>query len=288
MKVSDIILEAPQTKSSGKSSGGQKAFSQMTTQLSASSKGLMSNVNGTPTSTSPTNALKTFASDKVAAAQSASKSMWSKFTSSKIFRFFGNKYLGPFVIWLDDMSSINMLFDAGAFNDHGNKAGEVTQQLRTYYTQLLISRMATMWVAWGAASFATGAAVRGLVALIPGLGWLANLAAAVAQVAVYALLNTETVQKYLTFKILENLVPEWINDPIYGFARVFGAVGSTVPAYITQLKRKYIGNGDEKSADASQTKPSTSSAPKAEPKGQPSPAADDDGISGADLAKKLF
>lgn len=328
MKVSEIILEAPQT--------GANAFSQMANQLgnttsstggktsssstgkthkanpnnpnksgttkkfSVGSKGLVSNAGGKQTSVSPKDALKSTAPDKVAVAQTASKSIWSKFTGTKIFRFVTNKYLGPVVIWLDDMSSINELWDAGAFNDHGDKAGEVAQQLRTYYTQLLITRMATMWVAWGTASFATGMAVRGLVALIPGLGWLANLAAFAAQAVVYALLNTEAVQKYLTFKILENLVPEWINDPVYGFARVFGAVGSTVPAYITQLKKKWLSKGPEAAKDAANAAPgavanvardaanAVKNTGKAAVSPSASPSSDDDGISGADLAKKLF
>ena len=306
MKVTEIILEAPQTPQvpnfgtagqnynvtynttpGGKTPTKGAKSSTGGTKFSVGPNGLMANVNGKPTPFSPKDALKKFAANRVASAQKTSGSLWKAFTNSKIFRFFGNKYLGPFLIWLDDMSSINELYDEGMFNDHGDKAGEVTQQLRTYYTQLLITRMGTMWVAWGTASFATGMAVRALVALIPGLGWLANIAAFAAQAVVYALLNTEAVQKFITLKILENLAPEWVNDPIYGVARVVGAAGSTVPAYVTQLKKKYLGGSDEKKADAKAAEPTK---PAAAPASKPStaPAADTDGgMSGADLAKTL-
>jgi len=282
MKVSEIILEAPQT--------GTNAFSQMANQLgggksstggttnttptgkthtanpnnpnnaspkkttpskkkptkfSAGPKGLVSNAGGKSTSVSPKDALKTAAPDKVAVAEKVSGGKWEKFKATKPFKMFGLKTLGPFLIWLDDMSSINELWDAGAFNDHGDKAGEVVQQLRTYYTQLLITRMGTMWVVWGSASFVTGMAVRALVALIPGLGWLANLAAVVAQGAVYLLLNSEVVQKYLTFTILENLAPDWMSNSAYGIARVFGGVGGLIGPYITKLKDKFAKEAPE-------------------------------------------
>lgn len=296
MKVNEIILEAPQVPNFG--TAGQsynvnynlntgkapvKGAAPSTTKFSVGSNGLLANVNGKPTPFSPKDALQKFASGRVAAAKKVSGSLWKSFTGHKLFRFFTNKYLGPFVIWLDDMSSINELFDAGMFNDHGDKAGQVAQQLRTYYTQLLITRMGTMWVAWGTASMATGMAVRALVALIPGIGWLANIAAFAAQAVVYALLNTEAVQKFLTFKILENLAPEWVNDPIYGVARVVGAAGSTVPAYVTQLKKKYLGSDGDKST----AQPSKDTKPAATPAAKPSTPSPSGDVSGADLAKEL-
>jgi hypothetical protein len=148
------------------------------------------------------------------------------------------------------MTSINELWNAGALNDHGDKAGEVAQQLRTYYTQLMITRMATMWVAWGTAMALTGGAVRGLIMLIPGFGWLANVAAVVAQLAVYAALNSEVVQKFLTFTILENLAPEWVNDITYGVARTVGGAGSQVGEFITQLKKKFVTKAPDAAKDA--------------------------------------
>jgi hypothetical protein len=88
-------------------------------------------------------------------------------------------------------------------------------------------------------------AVRVLVALIPGLGWLANLAALAAQGAVYLLLNTETVQKYLTFTILESLAPDLLSDSAYGIARVFGGVGGLIGPYIAKLKDKFAKEAPE-------------------------------------------
>lgn len=300
MKVSEIILEAPQipnfgtagqqynvnynvntgTKPSGKTATPKTGG----TKFSIGPNGLMTNVNGKPTPISPKDALSRFAAKRVAAAQKTSSGLWKTFTNTPVFKFFTNKYLGPFLLWLDDMSAINELWDAGMFNDHGSKAGEVAQQVRTYYTQLLISRMGTMWVAWGAASFATGMAVRALVALIPGLGWLANIAAFAAQLVVYGLLNSETVQKFLTFKVLENLVPEWINDPVYGIARTLGGAGSAVPAYVSQLKKKYLGSD---SKDSAKETPADKQPKATKPASSTKAAEPEDGISGADLAKQL-
>ncbi len=282
--------------SSKKKSSSKKG----TTRFSVGPSGLVSNEGGKSAPISPKDALKAAAPERVSVAQKVSSGLWNKFTNTTLFRLFTNKYLGPIAIWLDDMSHINELYDAGMFNDHGDKAGEVSQQLRTYYTQLFFTRMGTMWVAWGAASLATGAAVRGLVALIPGLGWLANIAAFAAQGVVYALLNYEPVQKFLTLKVLENIVPEWINNPIYGIARVVGASGSMVPAYITKLKDKFLKSAPEVAKSAAQAAPgaaanlardaatavkntgsaiTTPAAPSAPSTGRT--------ISGADLAKEL-
>jgi hypothetical protein len=265
MKIREIILEAPQQMPNFGTAGQQYNVNYTTaatppakksskgtnksTKLKAGPKGLSININGNYTATSPTAALQQVAPNRVAAASQSKESKWKKFQQSRPFKIFGLKTLGPFLIWLEDMSSINELWEAGAFNDHGNKAGEVAQQVRTYYTQLLITRGATMWVAWGTASFATGMAVRGLMALIPGLGWLAGLASFVAQAAVYFILNMEVVQKYLTFTILENLVPEWINDPVYGIAKTLGGFGALVDGALSRAYRKFVSQATDTAKD---------------------------------------
>jgi hypothetical protein len=269
MKIREIILEAPQQMPNFGTAGQSYNVNYNTaatpakaakstakaTKLKAGPKGLSVNVNGNYTTTSPSAALQNLAPTKVAAAKTVKESMWSKFTGTKIGKILTSKYVGPFLIWLDDMSSINELWNAGAFNDHGNKAGEVAQQVRTYYTQLLVTRMGTMWVAWGTAMALTGGAVRGLIMLIPGFGWLANVAAVVAQLAVYAALNSEVVQKFLTFTILENLAPEWVNDITYGVARTVGGAGSQVGEFITQLKKKFVTKAPDAAAATAKAAP---------------------------------
>jgi hypothetical protein len=264
MKIREIILEAPQQMPNFGTAGQSYNVNYNTaaapakaakstakaTKLKAGPKGLSVNVNGKYNITSPSAALQQIAPTKVAAVAAEKASRWQKFSGSKRGRIFTSKYLGPILIWLDDMFSINELWAAGAFNDHGDKAGEVAQQLRTYYTQLLITRGATMWVAWGTASLATGMAVRGLIMLIPGFGWLAGIASFAAQAVVYAALNSEVVQKYLTFTILENLAPEMVNDITYGLSRSLGGSTAALGGFISELKKKFLKQAPDAAKDA--------------------------------------
>ena len=309
MKIREIILEAPQQMPNFGTAGQQYNVNYNTaatpakttkrtakaTKLKAGPKGLSVNVNGKYTNTSPSAALQQVAPTKVTAVAAEKASRWQKFSASKLGRIFTSKYLGPILIWLDDMLSINELWAAGAFNDHGDKAGEVAQQLRAYYTQLLITRGATMWVAWGTASLAAGTAVRGLIMLIPGFGWLAGIASFAAQAVVYAALNSEAVQKYLTFTILENLAPEMVNDITYGLARSLGGSTAVLGGFISQLKKKFLSQSPEIAKDAAVATAKAvpgiatdaGAAIKNTAKSAINPAASEPTISKADLANKL-
>jgi hypothetical protein len=186
--------------------------------------------------------------DKVNRAKSIAAKSWNGFKSTKVFGLFGiEKWLAPLAIWIDDMSAINEMWEAGYFNSYGNKAGEAAQQMRTAHTQLAFSRLATNYLAWFAAAKATGAAVRAIVFLIPGLGWLAGTASLVAQAALFALLQSDAAQKFITLKIIENI--PYLDTAFYESARVVGAGGVAFPALITQIRKKFTGAAADAVAD---------------------------------------
>ena len=302
MKVREIILEAPQT--------GTNAFSQMANQLgrgSSSTGGTTkststgkthtanpnnpnkaANTKTTTSSTGPKVDLKTRPidilskdfPDKVAKAKSSSAKMFSGLKNTKVFNFFGAKWLAPLAIWLDDMSAINELWESGMFNNYGNKAGEVAQQMRTAHTQLAFSRLATNYLAWFAVAKVSGMAARALMALIPGFGWIAGVASFIAQAAMFAFLQTDAAQKFITLKIIENI--PGLDDLTYSVAKTVGSAGAIVPQQITQLRKQYMNKGADampepakKVADKSKDAVNQTTAPSNEPLGAMSDLAKD-------------
>lgn len=236
MKIREIILEAPQQMPNFGTAGQQYNVNYKLDGVKTPAKGAVPKVD---LKTRPTELLSKSMPDKVKKAQSVAAKSWNGFKSTKVYGFFGAKLLAPLAIWLDDMSSINEMWESGYFNSYGNKAGEMAQQMRTAHTQLLFSRLATGYLAWFAIAKATGAATRAIVFLIPGFGWLAGAASFVAQAALFAFLQTDAAQKFITLKIIENI--PYLDDAFYGAAQVVGAGGTAIPAYITQLRKKYTG-----------------------------------------------
>lgn len=237
MKIREIILEAPQQMPNFGTAGQQYNVNYKLGGATTPTKGAAPKVD---LKTRPIDILSKSMPDKVKKVQSVAAKSWNGFKSTKVFRVFGlEKWLVPLAIWIDDMSAINEMWESGYFNNYGNKAGEVAQQMRTAHTQLAFSRLATNYLAWFAAAKVTGAAVRGIMFLIPGLGWLAGTASLVAQAALFALLQSDAAQKFITLKLIENI--PYLDTVFYESARVVGAGGVAFPAIINQLKKKYTG-----------------------------------------------
>lgn len=236
MKIREIILEAPQQMPNFGTAGQSYNVNYKLDGVKTPAKGDAPKVD---LKTRPIDILSKSMPDKVKKAQSVAAKSWNGFKSTKVYGFFGAKWLAPFAIWLDDMSAINEMWESGYFNNYGNKAGEVAQQMRTAHTQLAFSRLATNYLAWFAAAKATGAAVRAIVFLIPGLGWLAGTASLVAQAALFALLQSDAAQKFITLKIIENI--PYLDDIFYASARIVSGLGAGAPPIITQLRKKYTG-----------------------------------------------
>jgi hypothetical protein len=236
MKIREIILEAPQQMPNFGTAGQSYNVNYKLDGVKTPAKGDAPKVD---LKTRPIDILSKSMPDKVKKAQSVAAKSWNGFKSTKVWPYFGAKLVAPIAIWLDDMSAINEMWESGYFNNYGNKAGEMAQQMRTAHTQLLFSRMATGYLVWFAAAKATGAAARGIMLLIPGFGWLAGTAQWVAQAALFAFLQSDAAQKFITLKIIENI--PYLDDAFYGAAQVVGAGGTAIPAYITQLRKKYTG-----------------------------------------------
>jgi hypothetical protein len=241
MKIREIILEAPQQMpnfgTAGQSYNVNYKLGGATTPAKGAAPVTPPKVD---LKTRPTDILSKILPDKVEKAKLTAAKSWNALKADRMYRLFGAKLLAPILIWLDDMSAINVLWEEGQFNNHGNKAGEVAQQMRTAHTQLLFSRMATGYLAWFAVAKATGGAARALIFLIPGLGWLAGTASFVAQAAMFVLLQSDAVQKFITLQIIEN-IPH-VNDLTHSAAKVVaGGVGVWVPQFINKLKKKYTG-----------------------------------------------
>jgi hypothetical protein len=236
MKIREIILEAPQQMPNFGTAGQQYNVNYKLGGATTPTKGAAPKVD---LKTRPIDLLSKSMPDKVKKAQSVAAKSWNGFKSTKVSRLFGAKLVAPIAIWLDDMSAINEMWESGYFNSYGNKAGEVAQQMRTAHTQLAFSRMATGYLVWFAAAKATGAAARAIMLLIPGFGWLAGTAQWVAQAALFAFLQSDAAQKFITLKIIENI--PGLNDVFYSTAQVVGAGGTAIPAYINQLKKKFTG-----------------------------------------------
>jgi hypothetical protein len=234
MKIREIILEAPQQMPNFGTAGQQYNVNYKLDGVKAPAKGAAPKVD---LKTRPIDLLSKSMPDRVKKAQSVAAKSWNGFKSTKVYGFFGAKLLAPLAIWLDDMSAINEMWESGHFNNYGNKAGEVAQQMRTAHSQLLFSRLATGYLAWFAMAKATGAATRAIVFLIPGFGWLAGVASFVAQAVLFAFLQSDAAQKFITLKIIENI--PYLDDAFYGAAQVAGAGGTAIPAYINQLKKKF-------------------------------------------------
>jgi hypothetical protein len=237
MRIREIILEAPQQMPNFGTAGQQYNVNYKLNGVSTPAKGAAPKVD---LKTRPIDILSKSMPGKVKKAQSVAAKSWNGFKSTKVSRLFGAKLVAPIAIWLDDMSAINEMWESGYFNSYGNKAGEVAQQMRTAHTQLLFSRMATGYLAWFAVAKATGAAARALMFLIPGLGWLAGTASVVAQTVMFALLQSDAVQKFITLKIIENI--PYLDDLSYSAAKwVSGEAGVWIPEIINQYKKQYIG-----------------------------------------------
>jgi hypothetical protein len=154
----------------------------------------------------------------------------------------GTALISPLLIWVDDMSAINVMFESGYFNSYGNKAGEVAQQMRTAHTQMLFSRYATILPAWWLGVKASSMAIRLAMGLIPGIGWLATLGSLAAGLAVTAMLQTDLVQKYIVLYIIENI--PGLDDAVYETAKFVAGtkVASGMPQFFNKIKDKFVKN----------------------------------------------
>lgn len=245
MKVSEIILEADPVKLPNFGTAGQPYS-------------VNYNMGGTTPlakvpaavdlKTRPIDILRKAFPKKIDVANAAAEKSKKAFFGSKFFKILGITTLAPVIVWIDDMTAINVMFDQGHFNSYGDKAGEVAQQMRTSHTQLLYSRMATTYVTWWATVKATSGAVRLAMGLIPGAGWIATLTSTAVGLAVTAMLQTDSVQKFITMKLIDNI--PYLGDAVYELAKATGGVGSAMPSqtaqqvstYVSRLKDKFVKN----------------------------------------------
>jgi hypothetical protein len=242
MKVSEIILEAEPTKIPNFGTSGQSY------NVNYNLGGAKTPAKGkTPTKAAPKVDLKTRPFDllnqnfpeKVPKAKGAALKAIKGLASKGIYKVLkGTALFAPLAIWVDDMSAINVMFEAGHFNEYGNRAGEVAQQMRTAHTQLLFTRYATILPAWWAGAKVSSMGIRLAMGLIPGIGWVATLTSLAAGLAITAMLQTDAVQKLIVTHVIENI--PYLDDAVYETAKFVGGSGAGVPQYFNKLKNKWV------------------------------------------------
>ena len=242
MKVSEIILEAEPTKIPNFGTSGQSY------NVNYNLGGANTPAKGkTPTKAAPKVDLKTRPFDllnqkfpeKVPKAKGAAAKALKGLAAKGIYKVLkGTALFSPLAIWVDDMSAINVMFEAGHFNDYGNRAGEVAQQMRTAHTQLLFTRYATILPAWWLGVKTSSMGIRLAMGLIPGIGWVATLTSLAAGLAITAMLQTDAVQKLIVTYIIDNI--PYLGDAVYETAKFVGGGGARMPQYFNKLKNKWV------------------------------------------------
>jgi hypothetical protein len=249
MKIREIILEAPQQMPNFGTAGQQYNVNYKLGGVKTPAKGSAPTKSKAPAKgTAPKVDLKTRPFDllnqnfpeKVPKVKGEAAKAIKGLAAKGIYKVLkGTTLLTPLIIWVDDMSAINEMWESGYFNSYGNKAGEVAQQMRTAHTQLLFSRYATILPAWWLGVKTSSIGIRLAMGLIPGIGWVATLSSLAAGLAVTAMLQTDFVQKFIVTVIIDNI--PYLGDAVYETAKVVGAGGTAVPAYLNQLKKKFTG-----------------------------------------------
>jgi len=229
------------------------------------------------------------------------KSKADKLVEQKTAEFFGSKkisWLGrkasiviPVLDWIDEMATVNVLQQEGYID------GIQAQNFRAAYSGACFTAMITNWAAFLAFAKTSSTIITGLRTVllgIPGAGWIAWVVTALAQTALFAVLNTEAVQNYVCKLIMTVAWPaaDWVGsvgelgavnwadkvkDELRDAAKEPGAMGRNKnPSQQTTPSQPAAGNQPA----------STPAAPSSGQAAQPSAPAGAP-VTGADLMKSL-
>jgi hypothetical protein len=238
MKIREIILEAPQQMPNFGTAGQSYNVNYKLGGATAPTKGTAPKVD---LKTRPFDLLNQNFPEKVSKVKGETAKAIKGLAAKGIYKVLkGTALITPLAIWVDDMGAINEMWDLGHFNNHGNKAGEVAQQMRTAHTQLLFSRYATILPAWWLGVKTSSMGIRLAMGLIPGIGWVATLSSLAAGLAITAMLQMDAVQKLIVMYIIDNI--PYLGDAVYETAKVVSAAGAGPGlSYLHQLRKKFTG-----------------------------------------------
>lgn len=316
MKVYEIVSEADNVipfPGKNKNAGPASAFQQMANQL-----GSTSSTGGTTTQTAtgsihtsnPNNPNNPAKPSTTAAAETPTKgkkpdieklkkklkpehkSKVDKVVEQKTAEFFGSKLISsigrkasiilPVLDWIEEMATVNVLQQEGYID------GIQAQNFRASYSGSCFTAMVTNWAAFLAFAKTSSTiitALRTVLLGIPGAGWIAWVVTALAQTALFAVLNTEAVQNYICKLIMTQAWPaaDWV-----GSVGELGVVNwaDKVKDELRDAAKEPGAIGKNKTPATSNQPASTPAAPSGGQAAQPSAPAGQS-LSGADLMKSI-
>lgn len=191
----------------------------------------------------------------------------------------------PVMSWIDEMATVNVLQQEGYID------GIQAQNFRAAYSGACFTEMVTNWAAFLAFAKTSSTILTGLRTVllgIPGAGWIAWVVTALAQTALFAVLNTEAVQNYICKLIMTLAWPaaDWV-----------GSVGELgVINWADKVKDELrdaakepgaIGRNKKPAQQTTPSQPATGNQPASAPAAPSGGQAAQPSVTGADLMKSI-